>query len=45
MSKKENKSIEDYSLLTPGEVEDLFERAKKKLLESVVGEKKKYRKK
>ena len=45
MSKKENKSIEDYSLITPGDVEDLFERAKKKQLESVVGEKKKYRKK
>ena len=29
MSKKENKSIEDYSLITPGDVEDLFERAKK----------------
>ena len=40
MSKKENKSIEDYSLITPGDVEDLFERAKKKLLESVVDEKK-----
>ena len=40
MSKKENKSIEDYSLITPGDVEDLFERAKKKQLESVVGEKK-----
>ena len=40
MSKKENKSIEDYSLITPGDVEDLFERAKKEQLESVVGEKK-----
>ena len=40
MSKKENKSIEDYRLITPGDVEDLFERAKKKQLESVVGEKK-----
>ena len=29
MSKKENKSIEDYSLITPGDVEDLYERAKK----------------
>ena len=29
MSKKENKSIEDYSLITHGDVEDLFERAKK----------------